>query len=242
MFRWNKHKSLPMRLLGFRGFRSLGRPLLKNLDALYKQREPNLFFELISSNFFWRLTNFTLRGLSPFLLGTRWHTRMSLFWISTPNLLASSSTAWKGSSSGDSLRPMIRLLSLLPYCSLASLWSSEKSLEASLGAGFVFNFATSSAAQNPHRNGCSMKPLGTRFGSHMGTQAGQGLPSGLGPVHLNRCVKPASSPVSSDTDPLGFEGMIHNSDKGMFSTGPPRLPCNSVNLKLFNKFITIIGR
>ena len=122
-------------------------------------------------------------------------------------------------------------------CLLASLWSSEKSLQASsLGAGFVFNFATSSAAQNPHRNGRSMKPLGTRFGSHVGTQAGQGLPSGLRPVHPNRCVKPASSHVSSDTDPLGFEGMIHNSDKGMFSTGPPRLPWNSINLKLFNKY------
>ena len=95
---------------------------------------------------------------------------------------------------------------------------------------------SSTSPQNPHRNGRSMKPLGTRFGSHVGTQAGQGLPSGLRPVHPNRCVKPASSRVSSDTDPLGFEGMIHNSDKGMFSNGPPRLPWNSINLKLFNKY------
>ena len=160
----------------------------------------NFFFELISSNFFWRLNNFKIRGLLPFLLGTQWHTLMSLFWISTPTLLATSSTALQGySSSGDSSRPEIRIFSLLPYCSLASLSSSEKSLEASsLGAGFVFNFATSSAAQNPHSNGRSMKPLGTRFGSHVGNQAEQGLPSGLRPVHLNRCVKPASSPVCSD--------------------------------------------
>ena len=41
-------------------------------------------------------------------------------------------------------------------------------------------------------------------------------------------------------DPLGFEGRIHTSDKGMFSTGPPRLPWNSVNLKLINKLITTI--
>ena len=156
-------------------------------------------------------------------------------------LLATSCTALQGYSSGDSSRPEIRIFSLLPYCSLASLWSSEKSLEASsLGAGFVLNFVTSSAAQNPHSNGRSMKPLGTRFGSHVGNQAEQGLPSGLRPVHLNRCVKPASSTVCSDTDALGFEGRIHTSDKGMFSTGPPRLPWNSVNLKLINKLITTI--
>ena len=87
------------------------------------------------------------------------------------------------------------MLSLLPYYSFASALKRENILEFSLCGcvGVAFRWDTSAAAQNPQRKGRSIKPLGIRLGSQVGTHAGQGFPSGAVPVHPNKCVMPSSS-------------------------------------------------
>ena len=123
----------------------------------------------------------------------------------------------------------MRMLSRLPYCSLVSVWNREQFGHSSIGWGVTaLSLATSVAAQNPHRKGRSMKPFGTRLGSHVGTQAGHWFPYSPFTVHAKRWVEPCSS--SSETDPfLGF------------GASPDSSEClSNQSLKLFKKFITTI--